>query len=80
MIRMLLAAALVALTACSSSPTRRAAEKRPSAPVLPAPNMAPRQVVPRVAPEQLLVLAQKAFQAKDFSRAFDYYITAATSF
>jgi ABC-type branched-subunit amino acid transport system substrate-binding protein len=65
------------LGACAQGPIRTA-HTSPKAEI-PPPVMTPRAAVPKGSPEAHLAAGQKAFQARDFARAFDLFISAAQS-
>lgn len=69
------------LTSCGT-PSRRgsAPPQRTAVPELPAPNMAPRQAVPKTTLDNLYQMGQKAFQAKDYAKAFDYFIAVSNGY
>jgi branched-chain amino acid transport system substrate-binding protein len=73
-IKFYLMAFLIFTVACSSlerrqqqrAPVARAAEPPPP----------PKSKIPSVSPEKLVELARKAFEAKDYNKAFDFYLAA----
>lgn len=67
------------LSSCASTPsrTKSAQTPPPPRPELPAPVIAPRQPIPHAPAENHFAAGQKAFQAKDFSRSFDLFVSAA---
>ncbi|MFN7728668.1 MAG: penicillin-binding protein activator [Bdellovibrio sp.] len=78
--RVLFFISLLVLSSCGTPLKRGTSPQKASAPLLPAPNMAPRQAVPKTSLENLYQLGQKAFQAKDYAKAFDYFVAASNGF
>ena len=75
---LILTSLALSLASCSS-PTIRHSTKS-SVANLPAPVMKPHQAVPKTSAENLLKLGQKAYQARDYSKSFDLFISAVQGF
>lgn len=69
------------LFSCGSSQKYSGANQHSGAKTsLPAPNMTPRQALPKTNPEGLFQLGQRAYQAKDYAKSFDYFISCTEKF
>ena len=69
----LITSALI-FVSCSTSNPRRSAKTQVVS--LPAPVMKPHQAVPKTSSENLLKLGQKAYQAHDYPKSFDFFVSA----
>jgi branched-chain amino acid transport system substrate-binding protein len=61
--------------ACSSLERRQ--QQAAPAPRAAEPTPPPKSKIPKTTPEKLVELARKAFDAKDFNKAYDFYLAAA---
>ena len=68
---------LALITACSNTPVAQSQSTGPQHQIATRPEPPPKSKIPAASPEKLFDLARKAFDAKDFNKAFDFYTAAA---